>query len=101
MCIHFINIQKTEGNVRSPQTVVRNGCEQSRGYWLLDPGLLQEQPMFLSTELFFQPPNVLIVSYESYVFKIPFEMINSFKQFLNLLCSDLSEELLSMASITL
>lgn len=68
VCIHFMNIQKTEGNVRSPETVVRDGCEQSCGYWLLNPGLLQEQPMFLSTELSFQPPNVLIFSYESCVF---------------------------------
>ena len=34
----------------SPETVVTDGCELPPGCWQLNPGLLEEQPVLLTTE---------------------------------------------------
>ena len=38
-----------------PSTVAINGCKLPRGYWELNPGLLEKQPMLLTAEPFSSP----------------------------------------------
>ena len=42
--------------VRSPGTGVIDSCELSYGCWELNPGPLEEQPVFLTSEPSLQPP---------------------------------------------
>lgn len=41
---------RTEECIGSPGTAATDGCEQPRGYWELNPGHPEEQPMPLDTE---------------------------------------------------
>ena len=49
MCIGALPVCISEG-VRSPRTEATDRCELPRGCWELNPGPLEEQPVFLTTE---------------------------------------------------
>ena len=55
--LHARYLQRPEVGVRSPVTGVPDGSELPCGYWELDPGPLEEQPMLLTTEPSLQPLN--------------------------------------------
>jgi hypothetical protein len=42
--------QNPEESVRSSRTDVANSCEPAYGFWELNPGCLEEQPVLLTTE---------------------------------------------------
>jgi hypothetical protein len=52
--VFYLHICLCEG-VRSPVTGVTDSCEPPCGYWELNPGLLDEQSVFLTTEPPLQP----------------------------------------------
>ena len=59
--------QRPEEGVRSPGTGITEGCELPRGYWELNLGPLEEQPVYLTTEPSLQLP--MERSFLSYCFK--------------------------------
>lgn len=45
---HHWCLDKSEEGIRFPEIGVMHGCEPLCGYWKLNPGPLQEQPLFLT-----------------------------------------------------
>jgi hypothetical protein len=60
--VYVVSICSTHGgqrkSIRSPRTAVADGCELSYVYWELNPGLLEEHCVLLTTEPFLQPDYV-------------------------------------------
>lgn len=52
--VHADYPQRPEEGIRSPRIGVRDGCEPTCRDWELNPGSLEQQPLFLNTEPSFQ-----------------------------------------------
>ena len=49
---HYVHAVPTVRRIRFPEAGVTGGCELSCGYWELNQGSLEEQPVLLTTELY-------------------------------------------------
>jgi hypothetical protein len=58
MCVYLLytwNLKSPENGIGSPETRIIDSCELPCGYWELNPGLLEEQPVLLTAETSLQP----------------------------------------------
>ena len=53
--VHVCHPQRLEEGVRSVSISIIDGCELPCGCWDLNPGLLEEQPVLLTSEPTLQP----------------------------------------------